>query len=132
MAVIARRVKRFTGTVTADGSGNATTDIVPGAAGGAFGSPSYKLIKYVLVSGETDGTLPLTGGSLTVRDNSGTGTAVNNQHTFAGELGVAGATVNKYLNARTPVTNVRITAATIGAGRKFRYAMWFARTKAQA
>lgn len=132
MAVIARRIKRFSGTITADGTGAGTVDVAPGAAGGAFGSPSYKLIKYVLISGEADGTLPITGGSVIVRDNSGAGSAVNNTHTQASELAAAGAKVEKYINARAIVTNVRISGATWGAGRKVRYALWFARTKAQA
>jgi hypothetical protein len=131
MAVIARRIKRFTGEVTTDGSGNAATDIVFGSAGGAR-SESYKLIKVVVTNGANDATksTPLTGGTVVVRDNSGAGSAVNFTITQATDLPSAGSTFIKTLDAPTPVTNVRLTTAGGGASKKFTYALWFARTRA--
>lgn len=137
MAVIARRVKKFTGVLTTDGSGNATADVVFGAAGGAAipsGTPSYKLIRVTLSNGDTDFTVPLTGGTVNVRDNSGAGSAVNYTVNVDGSAGLtasAGGGLNdKPLDAPTPVTNVRITIAGGGASKKLHYAMWFARVRA--
>ena len=132
MAVIARRIKRFTGVLTTDGAGAATVDIVPGAAGGAFGSPSYKLIRVDVTNGDSanGGATPLTGGTIVVRDNSGAGSAVNYTITQATDLPAAGSTHSKSLDAPTPVTNVRLTVASGGATKKATYRLVFARVRA--
>lgn len=123
MALIARRIKRFTGTITTDGAGAATVDVVPGSAGGVAPiSPSYKLIKVVFTNVDMTGTV-------NVRDNSGAGTAVNYTITIATDLDAA-LTHTKSLDAPTPVTNVRFTVAGGGATKTGRYTMTFARTRA--
>lgn len=139
MAVIARRIKRFTGELTTDGAGAATADVVFGSAGGvaapALLVPSYKLIKVILENGAAaDNTVPLTGGTVVIRDNSGAGSAINKTVTVDGSEGLsttAGSVYHQRFNARAAVTNVRLTIAGGGASKKLQYQMWFARTKAQ-
>jgi len=130
MAVIGRRTKRFTGTVTTDGAGAAVTDIVQGSAGGSALAPSYKLIRVDIQNGDDAGATPLTGGTIVVRDNSGAGSAVNFTVTQATDLPAGGSIFTKTLNAPTPVTNVRLTTASGGATKKFKYRLVFARTRA--
>lgn len=134
MALIGRRIKRFTGTLTTDGVGAATVDIVPGSAGGvtapALLVPSYKLIAVDITNGDAAGANPLTGGTVVVRDNSGAGSAVNYTITQSTDLPAAGSTHSRRLNAPTPVTNVRITVASGGATKTLKYRMVFARTRA--
>jgi hypothetical protein len=116
MALIGPRIKRYQGTLTTDGAGAATVDLTPGTG--------YKLIK---ARGSNDPTAvaPLTGGTIVFRDNSGTGTAVNDTHSTP-------QTTNEFektYNAVTPVTNLRITIAGGGASKKYQYSVWFARTR---
>ena len=126
MALIKRRIVRFTGTITTDGSGNAAVDVAPGSAGGVTPqgaqAQSYKLIRVDFVNVDMTGTV-------NVRDNSGAGSAVNYTITIATDLD-AGLRHTKTFNAPTPVTNVRFTVAGGGATKTGRYRAVFARTRA--
>jgi hypothetical protein len=133
MALIGRRVKRFTGTITTDGAGAGVADITQGSAGGvavAGTTPSYKLIRVDI----SQGAAPLTGGTVVIRDNSGAGSAVNTTVTVgsgADQLAAtAGAHVSRTFAAPTPVTNVRLTIAGGGATKTIGYRAVFARTRA--
>lgn len=117
MALIGPRIKRFKGTLTTDGAGAASVNLTPGTG--------YKLIK---VSGSNDvtGAAALTGGTIVFRDNSNTGTAVNDTHSTP-------QTTNdfrKTYDAVTPVTNLAITIAGGGASKVYNYTVTFARTRA--
>ncbi len=117
MALIGPRIKRYKGTLTTDGAGAASVILTPGTG--------YKVIKCTGANDPTD-VAPLTGGTIVFRDNSNTGTAVNDTHSTPQTT----PTFSKSYNAVTPVTNLQITIASGGAAKKYNYAVWFARTRA--
>lgn len=105
---------RFSGEATADGTGAATVDmVIPAAATKA--RAGWRILRAVV--GNADASLPLTGGTVTLRDNGGAGT------TFMTFTQATDGTKRELAapSAVIGASPLRLTLASGGAGRKFQY-----------
>lgn len=103
---------RFEGQATTDGTGAATVDMVLPAASSKARS-GWRVLRAVIGNA---GAAPLTGGTVTLRDNAGAGT------TFMTFTQSSDGTKRELAAPTAAVTgNLRLTCATGGASKTFQY-----------